>query len=119
MFPYLQYTNSDAGKAFGLQYQIMDAKEKRRKCDRERYARMNNEEKLKKLKKLKPIMKRKQKSQIEGRKDAQKRKGRKCWKNAVKPITKRKQTSRSKEKKDVHKIGRDMQICTQKKRKLE
>jgi imidazolonepropionase-like amidohydrolase len=47
----LQYTNSYVGKkgsAFGPQYQIMDAKEKRRKRDRERYARMTNEEKQKK-----------------------------------------------------------------------
>jgi hypothetical protein len=41
----------DAGKAFGSQYQIMDAKEERRKRDRERYAQMTNEEKQEKLKK--------------------------------------------------------------------
>jgi hypothetical protein len=48
---YLQYTHSDAGKPFGPQYKIMDAKEERRKIDRGRYARMTNEEKQEKLRK--------------------------------------------------------------------
>jgi hypothetical protein len=35
----------------------------------------------------------------------------------VKPISKRKENMRSGGQKDVHKIGRDMQICTRKKNK--
>ncbi|KAM0848546.1 hypothetical protein ACQ4PT_054297 [Festuca glaucescens] len=38
------------GKSFGSEIQVMDAKEERRKRDRERYARMTNEEKQEKLK---------------------------------------------------------------------
>ena len=48
---YLQYTNSNAGKPFGSQYQIMDAKELKRKRDRERYARMTDEQKKEILRK--------------------------------------------------------------------
>jgi hypothetical protein len=42
--------NINAGKPFGSQYQIMDAKEEKRKRDRERYAQWSNEEKQEMLK---------------------------------------------------------------------
>ncbi|KAM0836200.1 hypothetical protein ACQ4PT_062472 [Festuca glaucescens] len=48
--PFLKFTKYNAGKPFGSQYQIMDAKEEKRKRDRERYAQWSNEEKQEMLK---------------------------------------------------------------------
>ena len=42
--------NSHTDKQFGTRYPIIDVKEQRRKKDRDRYARMTNEEKQEKLK---------------------------------------------------------------------
>ena len=42
--------NTDADEKFGTQSPIIDVKEQRRKKDRDRYARMTNEEKQEKLK---------------------------------------------------------------------
>ena len=42
--------NTDADEEFGTQSPIIDVKEQRRKKDRDRYARMTNEEKQEKLK---------------------------------------------------------------------
>ena len=47
----MNYNISYAGKLFGLESQVIDVKEKRRKRDRERYAQMADEEKQEKLKK--------------------------------------------------------------------
>ena len=64
--------NSHVDKQFATQYPIMDVKEQRRKKDRDRYARMTNEEKQEKLKRRpKPISERKQlKIQPSRKKDA-------------------------------------------------
>ena len=51
--------NSHVDKQFATQYPIIDVKEQRRKKDRDRYARMTNEEKQEKLKRRREAYQRK------------------------------------------------------------
>ena len=98
-----------ADEEFGTQSPIIDVKEQRRKKDRDRYARMTNEEKQEKLKRRREAYQ--QSKTINNLTQLQNKMhtGRKKYTD-LKPEQKTKKCVREKQK---------MQICRQNKKKLE